>query len=235
MTNRSRFKGQKEIKQKQKVAVEVVGVKSSFNTKYNLPAESVIDPNGVFELSKEYFSLGDDERMALEIEVKKGDILAKIPQEVQVKNRDITGGLPRVAELFEARKPKSAAVLSEVNGYVRLGKETKRNKVIEIYPMEEACFATDKEISKLASNYMEVLEPKGAALQAGDVLSRVEFDLANQEALDFGGEPAVGMPWSSSPLQKIAVPKSRNILITNAEQVQKGTILIDGDVIRMIS
>ena len=230
MTNRAKFKVQKEIKQKQKVSISVVGSKSTFNTKYNLPAESVIDPNGVFELNKEYFSLGEDERMALKIVVKKGDILAKIPQEVQVKNRDITGGLPRVAELFEARKPKSAAVLSEVNGYVRLGKETKRNKVIEVFPMEEACFATDKDILKLAVNYVEVIEPNGAALQAGDVLSRTEFDEAKQEALDFGGEAPVGIGWSGAPLQKIAVPKSRNILITNAEQVQKGTILIDGDV-----
>ena len=228
MTNRFRFKVQKESKQK--VSVSVMGSSASYTTKYNLPPETVIDPNGVFELSKEYFSFGEEERMALQIEVKKGDILAKIPQEVQVKNRDITGGLPRVAELFEARKPKSAAVLSEVNGYVRLGKETKRNKVIEIFPMEEACFSTDKEVSKFANNYVEITEPNGASLQAGDVLSLAEFDAANQEAIDFGGEPAIGIAWSGSPLQKIAVPKIRNILITNAEQVQKGTILIDGDV-----
>ncbi|MFH1416124.1 MAG: DNA-directed RNA polymerase subunit beta' [Elusimicrobiota bacterium] len=53
-------------------------------------------------------------------DVKAGDILAKIPQEV-IKTRDITGGLPRVTELFEARKPKNSAIITEVDGIVRLG------------------------------------------------------------------------------------------------------------------
>ncbi|MFZ0486899.1 MAG: DNA-directed RNA polymerase subunit beta', partial [Arenicellales bacterium] len=56
--------------------------------------------------------------------VKSGDVLARIPQESS-KPRDITGGLPRVAELFEARKPKDAAVLATHSGVVSFGKETK--------------------------------------------------------------------------------------------------------------
>ena len=57
-------------------------------------------------------------------EVGIGDVVARIPQE-STKTRDITGGLPRVADLFEARKPKEAAVLAEVSGTVRFGKDTK--------------------------------------------------------------------------------------------------------------
>ncbi|MDT8410385.1 MAG: DNA-directed RNA polymerase subunit beta', partial [Wenzhouxiangellaceae bacterium] len=57
-------------------------------------------------------------------DVQIGDILARIPQESS-KTRDITGGLPRVADLFEARKPKEAAVLAEASGTVSYGKETK--------------------------------------------------------------------------------------------------------------
>ncbi len=57
-------------------------------------------------------------------EVKVGDILARIPQESS-KTRDITGGLPRVADLFEARKPKEPAILAEASGVVSYGKETK--------------------------------------------------------------------------------------------------------------
>src|SRR3546814_9999827 len=53
-----------------------------------------------------------------------GDVVAKIPQEAS-KTRDITGGLPRVADLFEARKPKDPAVLAEVSGIVSFGKDTK--------------------------------------------------------------------------------------------------------------
>ena len=57
-------------------------------------------------------------------EVKVGDVIARLPQE-SVKTRDITGGLPRVADLFEARKPKEPAVLAEISGTVSFGKETK--------------------------------------------------------------------------------------------------------------
>ena len=53
-----------------------------------------------------------------------GEVLARIPQEAS-KTRDITGGLPRVAELFEARSPKDAGMLAEVTGTVSFGKETK--------------------------------------------------------------------------------------------------------------
>ncbi len=53
-------------------------------------------------------------------EVATGDVLAKIPQEV-IKTRDITGGLPRIIELFEARKPKNSAVITEIDGIVKLG------------------------------------------------------------------------------------------------------------------
>lgn len=56
--------------------------------------------------------------------VKVGDVLARIPQETS-KTRDITGGLPRVADLFEARRPKDPAILAEVSGVVSFGKETK--------------------------------------------------------------------------------------------------------------
>ncbi len=66
-------------------------------------------------------------------EVSAGDILARIPRET-TKTKDITGGLPRVAELFEARKPKDYAVISEINGVVSYGKETKGKRKIVITP-----------------------------------------------------------------------------------------------------
>jgi DNA-directed RNA polymerase subunit beta' len=66
-------------------------------------------------------------------EVQVGDVLARIPQEGTV-NKDITGGLPRVADLFEARKPKESAILAEVSGIVGFGKETKGKKRLVISP-----------------------------------------------------------------------------------------------------
>jgi DNA-directed RNA polymerase subunit beta' len=68
-------------------------------------------------------------------EAKVGDVLARIPQEGS-KNKDITGGLPRVADLFEARKPKEHAILAEATGLVSFGKETKGKRRLVITPTE---------------------------------------------------------------------------------------------------
>ncbi|MBP2668365.1 MAG: DNA-directed polymerase subunit beta [Deltaproteobacteria bacterium] len=65
--------------------------------------------------------------------VQAGDIIAKIPRET-TKTKDITGGLPRVAELFEARKPKEYALISEIDGVVRLGKDFKGKRKIHVVP-----------------------------------------------------------------------------------------------------
>ncbi|WAW09182.1 DNA-directed RNA polymerase subunit beta' [Oxalobacter vibrioformis] len=67
--------------------------------------------------------------------VSVGEVLARIPTESQ-KTRDITGGLPRVAELFEARSPKDAGTLAEVTGTVAFGKETKGKQRLEITDMD---------------------------------------------------------------------------------------------------
>ncbi|MDP7318884.1 MAG: DNA-directed RNA polymerase subunit beta', partial [SAR324 cluster bacterium] len=66
-------------------------------------------------------------------EVHAGDILAKIPREL-AKNKDITGGLPRVAELFEARIPKDQAVITEIDGIVEFGMDFKKKQRIIIRP-----------------------------------------------------------------------------------------------------
>lgn len=67
-----------------------------------------------------------------------GDVIARIPQE-RSKTRDITGGLPRVADLFEARKPKDSAVMAEVSGIVNFGKETKGKRRLIINVSEDQC------------------------------------------------------------------------------------------------
>ncbi|RMH42100.1 MAG: DNA-directed RNA polymerase subunit beta' [Deltaproteobacteria bacterium] len=65
--------------------------------------------------------------------VEAGDVLAKIPRET-TKTKDITGGLPRVAELFEARKPKDHAVIAEIDGTIHFGKDTKGKRKVIIQP-----------------------------------------------------------------------------------------------------
>lgn len=72
-------------------------------------------------------------------DVAVGDVIARIPQETS-KTRDITGGLPRVADLFEARKPKDAAILAEISGIVSFGKETKDKGRLVITAPDGATF-----------------------------------------------------------------------------------------------
>ncbi|MCK5374136.1 MAG: DNA-directed RNA polymerase subunit beta', partial [Alphaproteobacteria bacterium] len=94
-------------------------------------------------------------------EVKAGDIIARIPRETS-KTRDITGGLPRVAELFEARMPKDFAVISEIDGYVEFGKDYKSKRRIIVRPSD-----ADEETS-------EYLIPKGRhlAVHEGDFVRK---------------------------------------------------------------
>ncbi|MFN8833183.1 MAG: DNA-directed RNA polymerase subunit beta', partial [Alphaproteobacteria bacterium] len=66
-----------------------------------------------------------------------GDIIAKIPKE-SAKTKDITGGLPRVVELFEARRPKDHSVIGEINGYVKFGKDYKAKRRLIIEPEDSS-------------------------------------------------------------------------------------------------
>ena len=83
-------------------------------------------------------------------DVGKGEVLARIPMESQ-KTRDITGGLPRVAELFEARSPKDAGMLAEVTGTISFGKETRGKQRLVITDLDgvahEVLIAKDKHLS----------------------------------------------------------------------------------------
>ncbi|MBI4820383.1 MAG: DNA-directed RNA polymerase subunit beta' [Deltaproteobacteria bacterium] len=92
-----------------------------------------------------------------------GDVIAKVPRETQ-KTKDITGGLPRVAELFEARKPKDCAVISEIDGVVSFGRDTKGKRKVTVRP--EVGDSHDYLISK--SKYIAVHE--GDRVKAGEAL-----------------------------------------------------------------
>jgi DNA-directed RNA polymerase subunit beta' len=90
-------------------------------------------------------------------EISAGDVLSKIPRET-TKTQDITGGLPRVAELFEARKPKDHAIIAEIDGEVSFGKDTKGKRKVVITP-----FSTDG--TQLTDQSREYLIPKGKHIQ----------------------------------------------------------------------
>ena len=97
--------------------------------------------------------------------VKAGDVLARIPRESS-KTRDITGGLPRVAELFEARKPKDFAIISEIDGRVEFGKDYKTKRRIVVVPTEEGGEPVEYLIPK--GKHISVQE--GDYVQKGDLL-----------------------------------------------------------------
>jgi len=117
-------------------------------------------------------------------DVGVGDVIARIPQEGS-KTRDITGGLPRVADLFEARKPKDHSILAEVSGTVAFGKETKGKRRLQVFP------------------------PSGQLLEDG------------------------------SEHWEMLIPKWRQILVFEGEQVEKGEVICDGppnphDILRLM-
>jgi len=97
-------------------------------------------------------------------DVKAGDLLARIPTE-GAKTRDITGGLPRVAELFEARKPKECAVLAECDGFVEFGKDYKNKRRVIVKPK------SDKQ------EPVEYLIPKGKhiSVREGDYVEKGDY------------------------------------------------------------
>jgi DNA-directed RNA polymerase subunit beta' len=95
-------------------------------------------------------------------EVHAGDVVAKIPRET-TKTKDITGGLPRVAELFEARKPKEFAIIAEIDGQVSFGKDTKgKRKVVltpEVGDPKEYLVPKGKHISVHSGDWVQAGEP----------------------------------------------------------------------------
>ncbi len=101
-------------------------------------------------------------------EVKVGDVLARIPQESS-KTRDITGGLPRVADLFEARKTKDPAILAETSGTISFGKETKgKQRVIITDPAGE-------QIETLIPKWRHITVFEGEYVEKGETIAEGEL------------------------------------------------------------
>jgi DNA-directed RNA polymerase subunit beta' len=96
--------------------------------------------------------------------IEAGDVVARIPRE-GAKTKDITGGLPRVAELFEARRPKDHAIIAEIDGYVRFGKDYKNKRRISIEPADETM------------QPVEYMVPKGKHIpvQEGDYVQKGDY------------------------------------------------------------
>src|SRR5207244_4933027 len=101
--------------------------------------------------------------------IDQGEIIARIPRET-TKTKDITGGLPRVAELFEARKPKEHAVISEIEGVVSFGKDTKGKRKVVVTPEIEGKLRTDLAKEYLIAKGKHINVHAGDRVKAGDPL-----------------------------------------------------------------
>jgi DNA-directed RNA polymerase subunit beta' len=118
-------------------------------------------------------------------EVKAGDVVAKLPR-ATTKTKDITGGLPRVAELFEVRKPKEIAVLSEIDGYVAIAKSSKKGKQkvtitpVDVGEKKEYLIPRGKHINVIEGDYIRAGEPLiGGSKIPQDILNiKGEIELA---------------------------------------------------------
>jgi DNA-directed RNA polymerase subunit beta' len=129
--------------------------------------------------------------------VQTGDVLARLPKEA-LKTRDITGGLPRVAELFEGRRPKDPAIIAEIEGRIEFGKDYKNKRRLKIVPADE-----DKEP-------VEYLIPKGrhVAVQEGDIVKP--------------GDPIVdGNPVPHDILRVLGVEALAAFLVSEIQEVYK--------------
>ena len=129
--------------------------------------------------------------------IRVGDTLARIPTE-GAKTRDITGGLPRVAELFEARRPKDHAIIAEVDGKVEFGRDYKNKRRIRIVPTDDSVEPID------------YLVPKGKhiTVQEGDFIAKGEY------LID-------GNPAPHDILQILGIEALANYLINEIQEVYR--------------
>ncbi|MBX9696766.1 MAG: DNA-directed RNA polymerase subunit beta', partial [Alphaproteobacteria bacterium] len=154
------------------------------------------------------------------VKIAAGEIIARIPRESS-KTRDITGGLPRVAELFEARIPKDHAIISEISGRIEFGKDYKSkrriravphdilkvlgvealatyliNEIQEVYRLQGVPI-NDKHIEVIVRQMLqkvEVEDPGDTTYLLSEQVDRQEFDAENERIISADGRPAKARP-----------------------------------------
>ncbi len=139
------------------------------------PSMGVIDKDGGYLK----LAMGGDARYQLPVgailsvgdgdDVKPGEIIARVPTE-SAKTRDITGGLPRVAELFEARRPKDCAVIAEMDGRVEFGRDYKNKRRIKITPEVDSDGNQGEAVEFLIPKGKHISVHDGDLIQKGDYI-----------------------------------------------------------------
>ena len=158
--------------------------------------------------------------------VQAGDVLARIPRESS-KTRDITGGLPRVAELFEARKPKDFAILAEIAGRVEFGRDYKTKRRVIIRPDDEAAEVSEYLIPK--GKHLAVHE--GDHVERGDLLmdgNPVPHDILEVMGVEALAEYLINEIQSVYRLQGVKI-NDKHIEVIVRQMLQKVEITVAGD------
>jgi DNA-directed RNA polymerase subunit beta' len=180
-------------------------------------------PNGA---DARYF-LSPDSILSVEngAEVAAGDVLARIPREGS-KTRDITGGLPRVAELFEARRPKDHAVIAEIDGRVEFGKDYKAKRRVIVKNDE-----TSEETEYLIPKGKHVSVQEGDFVRRGDPLvdgPRVPHDILKVLGVEALSDYLVNEIQDVYRLQGVKI-NDKHIEVIVRQMLQKVEILDPGD------
>jgi len=152
--------------------------------------------------------------------VEPGDILARIPKEM-AKVRDIVGGLPRVEELFEARKPKNVAIISEIDGYVKIYEDA--DEVIIFNPVE----GKTKKYSIPSDE--KILVKHGQIVRKGQkITERIEADIDGQVRIKGRGFKVVIYNKETGLEKEYFIPKGKFLLVKENDYVEAGEPLTDG-------
>jgi RNA polymerase Rpb1, domain 5. len=158
-------------------------------------------------------------------EVKAGQVIARIPKESS-KTKDITGGLPRVAELFEARKPKDPAIMSEIDGKISFGKDYKNKRRLIITSSDES---ENFEILIPRSKYLSVQE--GDFVKKGDILvdgTPVPHDILRILGVEELAKYLVNEVQSVYKLQGVYI-NDKHIEVISRQMLQKVIVKDQGD------
>lgn len=154
-----------------------------------------------------------------------GDVLARIPQE-SVGTKDITGGLPRVADLFEARRPKDPAILAEISGVVSFGKETKGKRRLIITSVNGKIFHEE-----MIPKWRQLNVFEGERVEKGDIIS--DGPESPHDILRLRGEHAVTKYITNEVqdvyrLQGVKI-NDKHIEVIVRQMLRKATIINSGD------
>ncbi|WP_172299652.1 DNA-directed RNA polymerase subunit beta' [Pseudoruegeria sp. HB172150] len=158
--------------------------------------------------------------------VQAGDVVARIPRE-GAKTKDITGGLPRVAELFEARRPKDHAIIAEIDGYVRFGRDYKNKRRITIEPADESMEPVEYMVPK--GKHIPVVE--GDFVQKGDYImdgNPAPHDILSIMGVEALADYMINEVQDVYRLQGVKI-NDKHIEVIVRQMLQKWEILDSGD------